>query len=150
MIGQIGAPTAWAAGYDGKGVKVAVLDTGIDSNHPERPASGTEKLPLMWPKYDLDLDAENKAHPDNTDHFDLSFVNQSGETSDISGVEVSVSTDDGNTWSNTQVEKREGGHYTVTVKNPKSGYVSLRVKAWDAKGSQVEQTLIRIYSVSEK
>ncbi|MFK0152430.1 S8 family peptidase [Streptomyces sp. NPDC090493] len=32
---QIGAPTAWKAGYTGKGVKIAVLDTGIDADHPD-------------------------------------------------------------------------------------------------------------------
>ncbi|MEU6141213.1 S8 family serine peptidase [Streptomyces sp. NPDC047081] len=34
-VPQIGAPTAWAAGYDGTGTKVAVLDTGIDTTHPD-------------------------------------------------------------------------------------------------------------------
>jgi subtilisin family serine protease len=32
---QIGAPTAWRAGLDGRGVKVAVLDTGADATHPD-------------------------------------------------------------------------------------------------------------------
>ncbi|MFD7077926.1 S8 family serine peptidase [Nocardioides sp. NPDC059952] len=32
---QIGAPEAWAAGFEGKGATVAVLDTGIDATHPD-------------------------------------------------------------------------------------------------------------------
>ena len=34
-VPQIGAPTAWAAGYDGTGTTVAILDTGIDDTHPD-------------------------------------------------------------------------------------------------------------------
>ncbi|MFF3257929.1 S8 family serine peptidase [Streptomyces sp. NPDC002932] len=34
-VPQVNAPQAWAEGYDGKGSKVAVLDTGIDADHPD-------------------------------------------------------------------------------------------------------------------
>ncbi|MEU9284547.1 S8 family serine peptidase [Streptomyces sp. NPDC048275] len=32
---QVGAPQVWAAGNTGKGVDVAVLDTGVDTGHPD-------------------------------------------------------------------------------------------------------------------
>ncbi|WP_232234142.1 S8 family peptidase [Micromonospora chokoriensis] len=34
-LAQIDAPDAWKAGYTGKGVRVAVLDTGADFTHPD-------------------------------------------------------------------------------------------------------------------
>jgi len=32
---QVGAPTAWAAGFDGTGIKVGLVDTGVDTTHPD-------------------------------------------------------------------------------------------------------------------
>ncbi|KRV49827.1 hypothetical protein AQ490_19270 [Wenjunlia vitaminophila] len=34
-VNQIKAPQAWSSGLTGKGVRVAVLDTGIDAEHPD-------------------------------------------------------------------------------------------------------------------
>ncbi|MFE7391360.1 S8 family serine peptidase [Streptomyces sp. NPDC057582] len=112
-----------------------------------RPANGKENLALLWPRYGLDLDAENTTPGGNTYQFDLSFVLQNGATPDIDGVEVEASSDDGATWQPAKVESKNNGSYKVSVNNPAKGYVSLRVKAQDTNGSKIEQTLIKAYAL---
>ncbi|WP_323369343.1 S8 family serine peptidase [Streptomyces alkaliterrae] len=34
-VARVGAPKVWQAGYEGDGVRIAVLDTGIDTSHPD-------------------------------------------------------------------------------------------------------------------
>ncbi|MFD0683637.1 S8 family serine peptidase [Actinomadura fibrosa] len=45
-LAQIGAPAAWKAGFTGRGAKVAVLDTGVDTGHPDLKGriAGTENF----------------------------------------------------------------------------------------------------------
>ncbi|MFE7616857.1 PA domain-containing protein [Streptomyces sp. NPDC057496] len=112
-----------------------------------RPANGKEDLALLWPRYGLDLDAENTAKDGRTHHFDLAFLLQNGTTPDIDGVEVEASADDGATWQPAKVKSKSNGSYKVSVRNPDSGHVSLRVRARDTNGSRIEQTLIKAYAV---
>ncbi len=41
---MIGVPGAWARGYSGDGALIAIVDTGVDYNHPQLSSLSTEKM----------------------------------------------------------------------------------------------------------
>ncbi|MFJ6759893.1 S8 family peptidase [Streptomyces sp. NPDC091273] len=70
---QVSATAAWAAGFDGKGTKVAVLDTGTDLEHPDlKGRVGASKNFT-----DSDTDADRQGHGTHT----ISTVGGSGAES---------------------------------------------------------------------
>ncbi|MFE4972696.1 S8 family serine peptidase [Kitasatospora sp. NPDC056651] len=74
---QIGAPQAWNSGWTGKGVKVAVLDSGIDRGHPDVAASLGETADFTGPAA-----APVNADPDGHGTHVASIVAGTGAASD--------------------------------------------------------------------
>ncbi|MFG3662450.1 S8 family serine peptidase [Streptomyces sp. NPDC047706] len=54
-VAMTGAPSAWGKGLDGKGVKVAVLDSGYDLNHPDLKNRISAERNFTWDESVADL-----------------------------------------------------------------------------------------------
>ena len=70
-VDRVGAPKVWAQGYDGTGVTVGVVDTGIDVNHPALKAvyRGTKEDGTMDHNYNFfDAVAKKTAAYDDNKH----------------------------------------------------------------------------------
>jgi len=49
---RINAPEVWDTGYDGSGIKIAILDSGLDVNHPDIPTPVAAKDYSNYPTLD--------------------------------------------------------------------------------------------------
>jgi hypothetical protein len=66
----------------------------------------------------------------------------------VTGLTASFSLNDGDTWTPATVTSRGGGRFGVSFMAPAGTDVSLRVKATDAAGGTIEETIPRAYGVS--
>ncbi|MGW1411215.1 S8 family peptidase [Streptomyces sp. NPDC002403] len=162
-------PRAWGAfpagGDDGR----YRLDLDVKRTSPEgtlsratstrwsftapRPAEGKESLiPLLQLDYDVATDLQGSAPDSGSFAFGVSARHQDGLTGrSVKGMEVSVSYDDGGHWRAATTSARGDGAYRVRVTHPStartSGYVTLRVRAWDDAGNEVTQEIERAYAL---
>ena len=63
---QMGVPAAWARGGRGQGVTIAVIDTGIDSSHPDLGANLVEGVDMLDGKEDDCAPGPRDAHGHGT------------------------------------------------------------------------------------
>ncbi len=85
-LDRIGAPEAWAAGYTGEGIIIAVIDTGIDTDHPELDDN-------LWVNVDEipnnGIDDDGNGYIDDVHGFNFRGGNANIEDTDFHGTHVS-------------------------------------------------------------
>jgi hypothetical protein len=129
----------------------ATLATRVDTTwtFTSGPTAQRALLALPSVKVSGDFDAQGRARAGRPFTLDLVAGSQAeAPASKVISVSVEVSGDDGQTWRPARVRAGGGGRWCAEVTNPPAGYVSLRVKASNAAGATVEQTVLRAYALT--
>jgi hypothetical protein len=97
-----------------------------------------------------DFDGSDRAAGGAPFVLDITAVTQAGATaSKVTAVSLEISDDDGATWTAVRVNDDKGDRWHAPLGNPAvghgTGYVSLRLKATNALGNTIEETVIRAY-----
>ncbi|MFD5205725.1 S8 family serine peptidase [Streptomyces anulatus] len=113
-------------------------------------ASVCATLPVVLLDYDLPVDVLNQAPAGRDFTFTVSGSRAKGWTGPtaMTGAKVSVSYDDGATWTDARVRRGDRNSFDVTVRHPAAkGFVSLRTEIADGRGGSTVETVIRAYAL---
>jgi subtilisin family serine protease len=102
-------------------------------------------LPMLTTRFDPALNVRNQA-PGNRRFSFPAYVERQDGPARITSLTVDVSYDDGTTWRPADV-RRDGDRWTVSVRHPGNGYVSLRSSTADSDGNRLAQTILRAYQI---
>ena len=109
---------------------------------------GTRNLDVSAFRFTPILDQNNASTANAVIPVPFTVQHQPGSTASVTTTsDVQVSYDDGKTWVK-PVALRGGDQGLALVKNPASGYVSLKATATDAAGDSVTETIIHAYRVA--
>ncbi|MEU0369545.1 S8 family serine peptidase [Streptomyces sp. NPDC006283] len=112
-----------------------------------------EPMPVVLLDYDLPLNELNQARAGLPFTFTVDGTRAKGWTGStaMAGAKVSVSYDDGATWKQTKVLRKDSNSFQALLWHPKlaatNGFVTLRTEAWDAEGNRTTQTITRAYAL---
>lgn len=112
-----------------------------------------ESMPVLLLDYDLPLNVLNQARAGLPYTFTVDAGRPKGWTGStaMAGAKVSVSYDDGATWKEAKVLRKDSNSFQALLRHPKladtNGYVTLKTEAWDAGGSRTTQTITRAYAL---
>ena len=123
------------------------LSTVVTADWTFRSSAADEgkALRMLTTRFAPAVDVHNRAPGDRRFSFPAYVERQDGKGK-VTSLSVDVSYDDGQTWRKADV-RRDRDHWTVTVRHPKTGHVSLRSRTTDADGNRLEQTIVRAYQL---